>query len=178
MTITNGQNADAGDFITASAGAGSAGKVAKLDAAGKHDASFKKIFGCKVYQNSSSSTGSGSYSIQNFQLEEFDTDSMHENVSHPDRITFNTAGYYLVGATIGLGTSVTGGLRIVLNGSTTIGGGSTTNNGGAVTTHATGSLVRHFAANDYITVGCSTNGASSSSGDERTNFWAILLQAD
>jgi hypothetical protein len=179
MTIATGQNINASDFINTSAGAGDASKGVKLDSAGKINANMKKKFGCKVYQNAGTAFSAGGTTYMSFQVEEFDDDTMHSTVSNVTRITFTTAGYYLVGgsATGGNGSLTTMGCGIRLNGTTIIASGGGADNSGAGRGVHT-SVVRHFNAADYIEFGASANSATSSSGDEGTNFWAILLQKD
>lgn len=54
MSIQNGQNADANDFINASAGAADVGKVPKLNASGFLDYSFFKTRVVRVYKTTGS----------------------------------------------------------------------------------------------------------------------------
>lgn len=179
MTIATGQNIVAADFINTSAGAGSASKGVKLDSAGKINPNMAKKFGCKVYQNGSTAFSSGGTTFMSFQVEEFDDDTMHSTVTNVSRITFTTAGYYLVGGSVtgGAGSLTTMGCGIRLNGTTIIAsGGGADNSGVGKGVHT--SVVRHFNASDYIEFGASANTATGSSGDEGTNFWAILLQKD
>lgn len=65
MSITNGQTADASDFISSSAGSGSSGKVPKLNGSGLLDSSFLSFSQSEVsasravgsvYQNTSGHT--------------------------------------------------------------------------------------------------------------------------
>ena len=177
MTITNGQNADASDFVSTSSGAGDAGKAVKLDSAGKINPNMQKKFGCRLFGSSSSVPNSG-LSAMSFPSESFDDDTMHENVTNPSRITFKTAGYWMVGGAIHIGGTASSGpigVTIRLNGTSNIGAG-----GGALYAGAGGACtMRHFDLNDYVELfGISPSSAGSGSGDDKTNFWAILLQAD
>jgi hypothetical protein len=173
--IADGEDGLESDFITTSGGAADEGKVPKLNASGKLDNTFPSRFGCKVYQNSGSNI-SGSAEVVAFQVEEFDDDTMHDNVTNNSRITINTAGTYLVGATVTvLADSKAMIARIRLNGSTYItGGGNPSTNGPSM---ASCSVVRAFSVNDYIEVIATAGSGSTSSGAESTNFWAILLQS-
>jgi len=177
MSITNGQTATAADFITSSAGAGSSGQVPKLNASGKVDKTFPMRWGCRAKQTGTTSVTS-TYGAIAFAGKDFDDDTMHDNVTNNSRITIKTAGTYLVGACISTATGANEGVgvQLRLNGTTIIayGGGGVSSSwigGGALTT------VRVFAANDYIEVLAAKNNAANTSGDEATNFWAILLQS-
>jgi hypothetical protein len=55
---------------------------------------------CKVFNSVNESIPNAAFTAVTFDSEEFDTDSMHSTVTNTDRITFNTAGTYLVGASI------------------------------------------------------------------------------
>lgn len=177
MSIVAGSDILASDFISTSAGAGDSGKAPKLNASGKLDKTFPSIFGCRVYQNAGTSISSGGSAIIAFQAEDFDSDTMHDNATNNTRITFKTAGYYLVVATFyttGTSSSAAMGGLLRLNGSTVIAGG-----GGSIqTAGVTVSTIRHFAVNDYIEFICtSPAGSISSDGNESTNFSAIMLQS-
>lgn len=51
---------------------------------------------CRVYNNANISIGDASQTALTFNSERYDTDSMHSTSSLTGRITFNTAGLYLV----------------------------------------------------------------------------------
>lgn len=175
--INNGNQVSAADFISTSAGAGSSGKVGKLDATGKTDKSFAKRFGVRATQNSG--TGFSGMTAIAFQTEDFDDDTMHDPVTNNSRITFKTAGYWLVGGCIksSFGTTGNYGMKMLLNGTTVIAGGGGV--GGSGDGGASVQTVRHFNVNDYVEVlANSPSGASTTSGDEATNFWALLVQTD
>lgn len=55
---------------------------------------------CRVYHNVNQSFNNGTEQTVAFNSERFDTDTMHDNVTNNSRITFNTAGIYLLTATI------------------------------------------------------------------------------
>jgi hypothetical protein len=177
MTIATGQNINASDFINTSAGAGDASKGVKLDSAGKINPNMAKKFGCRLH-SSSTNVSNGGMSTMSFPSESFDDDTMHENVTNPSRITIKTAGYWMIGGSISLAGSTSSavvGIDLYLNNATVIaaGGGTYWGNGGGVTT------IRHFAVNDYIQLrGISPSASFNASGDDATNFWAILLQKD
>jgi hypothetical protein len=173
MAITAGSNANASDFVSTSAGAGDSGKVAKLNASGKFDKTFPSRWGCRVKSAAGQSYSTGTTIA--FGAEDFDDDTMHDNVTNNTRITIKTPGTYMIGANVaGSATTSTLGVKLQLNGTTMIasGGGGYANNGGSSVV-----TVRTFALNDYIEVIAYANSANNSSADESTNFWAILLQS-
>lgn len=174
MAITAGQDILASDFISTSAGAVDTGKVAKLDSAGKIDITFHKLHGVRAIQNAGTGLSS-SHTTLEFQTEQFDTNTYHDNVTNNSRITFPVTGTYLVTVSIKSTTSdVAVDAYIRLNGTTEI-------------AHATGdanmanplgvcmTTIRQFSATDYIEVIAGTGSGSSTSGDEATNFCAILI---
>lgn len=180
MAINAGSTALAADFVNTSAGAGDANKGVKLDSGGKINPNMAKKFGCRVI-NASSTISNGGLSTMSFPAEDFDDDNMHSNVSNTSRITFNTAGYYIVGGSVwrgGVSSSAPLGCAIVLNGTTQIGNG-----GGSLMAGGCGAqTMRHFAVGDYVELQACSPGDSGpgpgASGDEKTNFWALMVQKD
>lgn len=78
---------------------------------------------CRVYHNASQSISANTETTVAFNSERFDTDSMHDTATNNSRITFNTAGLYVVTANIGwaAGTgSWTTYTNIRMDGATTI----------------------------------------------------------
>ena len=51
---------------------------------------------CRVYHNANQALASATDVVLAFNQERYDTDSMHDTVTNNSRITFNTAGLYLV----------------------------------------------------------------------------------
>lgn len=77
---------------------------------------------CRVYNNAAISIPNVTTTPLTFNSERFDTDSMHSMVSNTGRITFNTAGVYVVTANISWAASAVG-FRITnirLNGATVL----------------------------------------------------------
>lgn len=54
---------------------------------------------CRVFHNTTQSYTDAVEASQAFNSERFDTNSMHDTVTNNTRITFNTAGLYIVGFT-------------------------------------------------------------------------------
>jgi len=128
---------------------------------------------CRVYQSSAGATGSSSMTTQSFQVEDFDTDEMHEGVTNPSRITIKTAGKYMVGGTIKITSNRDIDVQILLNGTTIIAGGGFPYLN--ISPHASTSTFYNFAVNDYIELQGASNGAGVTSGDALTNFWAYKV---
>lgn len=127
---------------------------------------------CRVYQNSGNSTGSSSWTLQTFQVEDFDTDTMFD-AGTPSRITIKTAGKYMFGGSIAITTARDVGIQIKLNGTTTLVENSSEPYGLVVGTDVGG--MYNFSVNDYIEYYSSSNGADTTSGDQQTNFWAYKI---
>ncbi|MBA7542420.1 hypothetical protein ES705_34741 [subsurface metagenome] len=78
------------------------GPAADLDAATKkyHDDNLPAggyTQGCRVYHNAHQNVDGGVWAVTlNFNSEVYDTDGMHDNAVNNERITFKTAGIYLV----------------------------------------------------------------------------------
>ena len=134
---------------------------------------------CKVYKSVSTSITSGSPIT--FDLETFDTDTMHSTVTNTDRITINTAGIYIV--TFGYLINYAGTLTkeqptIYKNGSATnyvIKYGSGTTNMAHVM-----HTILSLSATDYLQALITITGATSPATDvtaEATYFSAIMLGA-
>lgn len=63
---------------------------------------------CRVNDDSTQSINNASTTAINFDNEDFDTDTMHDTSTNNTRITFTTAGKYLIGACIGFAGHATG----------------------------------------------------------------------
>jgi len=106
---------------------------------------------CRIYHNTTQSVNDATETVVVFNSERWDTDSMHSTSSNTSRITFTTAGLYLVGFH-GVFQSGTDYIRafvsVRLNGTTGIGRGSnpTTAAGPQVSV----STLWKFAQGDYI----------------------------
>jgi hypothetical protein len=63
---------------------------------------------CRVYNSANESIPNSTDTALTFDTERFDTDTMHSTVSNTGRITFTTAGTYLVGGHVVFNSSATG----------------------------------------------------------------------
>ena len=130
-------------------------------------------YSCNIYQNAVTSITSSWVSIA-FQVENFDTDTMHDTVTNNTRITFIHAGKYCVGGGwFGATNSVTG-IRIRVNGTTVI---ATSIDGNAGTNLEFNSISTfyNFSANDYIEIQGYSGTTQNTSGDSQTYGWAFKV---
>lgn len=94
------------------------------------------------------SLGSGGYTSIQFDDEYFDTESIHSTVSNTSRLTCVTAGVYLIwGQANAPSGGTTKGIRIYLNGTTTIGRSVLSTAGGF---GAPVVAVRNLAVSNYV----------------------------
>lgn len=108
---------------------------------------------CRIFHNANIVVPSGIWTAVPANSERFDTDNMHDNAVNNSRITFNTAGKYLVWHNGWWNVNVAAGSRLAfirLNGVTLIGGWSDG-------VHIAGNAVTHacltiwdFSVGDYI----------------------------
>lgn len=132
---------------------------------------------CRVYQTGGTSLGTAdTFYVMDFAGESFDNDTMHSNVSNPSRITFTTAGKYLVGGSVWVAANeMAVGIKIRVDGATDIAGTKTTETLG-INNSASVSTLYSFTAGQYIEflAVAESNGATTS-GDTKTNAWAIRV---
>lgn len=103
---------------------------------------------CNVFNPAPISIPSGGGGTQvSFSSETFDTNNMHDNVTNPTRITFNTPGIYLVGGMIVFTTNSTGrrGVFMALNDTVNI------DTGAYLAASAAGGTV-HLATSSIVSV--------------------------
>jgi len=141
------------------------------------DAGGRTIHSCRVYQTGGTTLTTGdTFYVMDFAAENFDNDTMHDNSTNPSRITFTTAGKYLVGGTVWVATNEMGvGIKIRVDGTTDIAGSKVTETAGA-NNSASVSTLYSFTAGQYVEFLATgeANGATTS-GDSKTNAWAIRL---
>lgn len=105
-----------------------------------------------------------------WDTEDFDTDTMHDNVTNNTRITFTTAGKYLVIAAIMTDSNVVTETVIRLNGTTTI---SRDRGGNGNPQGYSTSTVYSFSAADYVEVVVTNSSAANVTTE--SHFEAIRL---
>jgi len=77
----------------------------------------------RATKNAVQSILNNNWTALNFQTEDYDTDTMHDNAVNNTRITFNTAGKYIIVGYVRFADSAVAGemgVRFLLNGVTTI----------------------------------------------------------
>lgn len=135
--------------------------------------------GCRVYNTTDQIiAGDATPYAVTFDTERYDTDSMHSTSSNTSRITFNTAGVYIVIGQLNLGASAAGtarDLNILLNGSTVIARFREVPNASAnVNDHVC--TIWNFSAADYVelTIAQDTGGnlIAGANGDFSNEFMA------
>lgn len=96
---------------------------AQLDILSENETFLANPPKCRVFHSAAISTTNGTDKVLTFDSERFDTDTMHSAVTNPSRITFTTAGTYLIGANIEVAANTAGfrNLKLRLNGTTSIG---------------------------------------------------------
>jgi hypothetical protein len=135
-----------------------------------------------VYNNAATTLTNGSFVGLAFNTERFDTDTMHSVATNTDRITFTTAGKYMVGCSVQFYTNSTGDRIVkILKAGTEMIRQSVKAAGGTHTTIQPTALV-DMAANDYITVeayqssgGSLDVNASTSTDHSGSDFWAVRV---
>lgn len=117
-------NASVPDAITfgQSGGAGSVNFASRIDHLHAMAASPLQDIRCAVYSDAQQSLANSSEVALAFNQESFDTDSMHDNSTNNTRVTFTTAGTYVITSNIVYAANGTGYRKIILrlNGSTVL----------------------------------------------------------
>lgn len=127
---------------------------------------------CRVYQNSATAWTGNTWVSALFQLENFDTDTMHDTVTNTSRITIKTAGKYVFGGSVTINSNSVYALRILLNWTTEIHRTTTSWAPDNLTIWLSISWYYSFAVNDYIELQFYAVSAVNTSGSALTNFWA------
>jgi len=114
--------------------------------------------GARVYNNANISIPDATITTLTFNTERWDTDTIHEGVTNPARLTCKTAGKYIISANVRWAGNATG-LRILYlyyNGTDEIGKEVRVN----LTTDAisqTLTTIYELAVNDYVTIAVAQN---------------------
>jgi hypothetical protein len=66
---------------------------------------------CSVRKSGTQSIPHDSSTAVTFDVEDFDTDTMHDNAVNQSRITINTAGIYIISGLVGFAPTAGGGVR-------------------------------------------------------------------
>lgn len=132
---------------------------------------YQKPF-AEVYHNTTQSVSSGSTTTLSFNSENFDTDTMHDNVTNNSRLTVNTAGVYLITAYAFVASGGVGTYFSVLrvNGATGIASNSFYHRVAATAVYITVSGLWKFAASDYVELRFFQNSGSSVTVEANPTF--------
>ena len=132
---------------------------------------------CRVYMSAALSVANTTNTAVTFNSERFDTDTMHSTSANTDRITFTTAGTYLVGANLGWAASTAGSRYVdfLVNGATQIPGEAVEayDEAGFGTMQAPSTLYA-FTAGQYVTLRVRQNSGGALNLDT-CEFWAVWV---
>lgn len=121
---------------------------------------------CRVTRSASLSVADNSFTTVPFDVEVFDTDTMHDNSTNPSRITFNTAGVYVVGfnAQFELGNDYIYVRYVIdLNGSGSISFAQFSGTGANVSQSGGTNAIYQFEVGDYIEARVEQNNTANTS---------------
>lgn len=130
-------------------------------------------YSCRVYQTGVTALTTSWVSCA-FAAENFDTDTMHDNATNNTRITFTTAGKYVIGGVVQVPNNTVVGARIRIDGTTVIAQQVQGNSGAGEA--ASVSTVYVVTAGQYAELQGYASTVNSS-GDAQTNFWAYRIAA-
>ena len=135
---------------------------------------------CRVHNSAAQTLTTATFTAITMNSERFDNDSLHSTVTNTARITFATAGVYLVGGALEFVANSTGvrGAFLRINGTTYISGGihmTRTDGGGAGEFTAT---IYSFAVSDYVELmGYQNSGGNLDTVvdvNQAPEFWAVF----
>lgn len=154
-------------------GSGPATMGQTLVADGLGGALFRTNSSCSLTNSANQSIPTGTWTSITFDTERFDTDTMHEGVTHSSRLTCNTAGIYICGGGWEIATSTASFyVRVFLNGATTV---AFTQQNSSVAQNVMCTGMVQLAAGDYIELQAfQTSGGNLNSQTEpyAPLFWA------
>lgn len=110
---------------------------------------------CRVYHDTTQSMADNAYTVVTFNQEDFDNDTMHSTSTNPTRITFTTAGVYIVNfhADLAAGNDyLRAAAEVLLNGATVIGLGPLVDKASSASNGPRPSVttIYQFDAADYV----------------------------
>lgn len=135
---------------------------------------------CRVYNSAVQSVANGVNTMLTFNSERFDTDSMHSTATNTSRITINTAGVYMLTASISFAPNATGRRQLAfrINGATYIAAHAEVPISGLEHEMALAAVWK-FAAADYVEVSAlQTSGGAlnvSAAGNYTPEFSAVWV---
>lgn len=133
---------------------------------------------CRLYHSTTQNVANGADTTMTFNSERFDTDSMH-SAGSPTRITFNTAGLYVVGGWVSYASDNDFQFyrtQVRLNGATLIGEQTASHTyAGSIGADSLLTLIWKFAAADYIELITTQVNASAGTLASAPEFWATWV---
>ena len=127
---------------------------------------------CRVYQTATN-TVTTAWVTLTFGAENFDTNTMHDNSTNPERITIQTAGKYIIGGSMSIAQNSVVGLRIRVDGTTVLASHKQGNGGSVESVSVT--TIYDLAQGQYLELQGYSSAEFASSGDGNTSFWAAKL---
>jgi hypothetical protein len=132
-------------------------------------------YSCRLRMSSGQSIGT-TRTAMIFDVEDFDTDTMHDNVTNNTRITFTHAGKYMVGGLIATDGNAYAGGSIRVDGTTEIARAVVGNAAGSVANGSFVQTIYNFTAGQYVELmGTFGSTQTSTSGVDGCNFWAYKI---
>jgi hypothetical protein len=135
---------------------------------------------CKVDLSAAAFThnSTGNWLAINWDAEDFDPNGMHSTSVNTSRITFNTAGYYLIGGNVRFAANATGqrGIRIT-DGTTVLGLGVRVDAAASGATQLNVATLHQMAAASYaeLEVYQDSGGNLAITLTEGADFWAVKV---
>lgn len=135
------------------------------------------FIGARAYNSADQSAGTAVWKTLAFNLEDFDTDDIHNNATNNSRLTCKTAGKYLIGGVVRWSPNATGirSARIYLNGATVIAEVTDVNAGGADDIALDVQTVYDLAANDYVELQAFQNSGGNLNVEAPSHFWMVKV---
>ena len=137
---------------------------------------------CRVTHSVNQTTTTGAMTTLAFDTEIWDTDNMHDNVTNNSRITFKTAGRYLIGLSVSWLNNATGErlFEIYKNGAPLEFTGSQLPPDAQNRCNQSGIMLTQFAVNDYIEAKVRQRSGGNLDVDKFYNaspiFWACCIE--
>lgn len=117
---------------------------------------------CRAQRTTSQAIANITPTAVAFDSESFDTDSMHSTVTNTSRLTFNTAGLYIITASVMWESNATGtrDVWLQISGSTRISEAAQQANAADLTSHALSAIYKATAAQYVELIAYQSSGAS------------------
>jgi hypothetical protein len=132
-------------------------------------------YSCRLRKSTGQSIGT-TRTAMTFDVEDFDTDTMHDNSTNNTRITFTHAGKYMVGGNINTSSNAVAGCAIKVDGSTEIAFISVGNAGSSINGGCHISTIYSFTAGQYVELmGQFGSTVTTGNGNDGPQFWAYKI---